>query len=110
MIIYTNQKSKKRKPTAKERQLAAEWELIKAKHATKPVVTKKKSDKLSIAVTVTYRKNDIPSLDTGYHNTYRKPDKFYTGDKMKGIGTLHKSNAVPIFTDEEAKDQASMRR
>jgi hypothetical protein len=34
----------------------------------------------------------------------------YTGDKMKGIGTLHKSNAVPIFTDEEAKDQANMRR
>jgi len=29
---------------------------------------------------------------------------------MIGIGTLHKSNAVPIFTDEEAKDQASMRR
>ena len=34
----------------------------------------------------------------------------YTGDNMKGIGTLHKSNAVPIFTDEEAKDQANMRR
>jgi hypothetical protein len=34
----------------------------------------------------------------------------YTGDKMKGIGTLHKSNAVPIFTAEEAIDQANMRR
>ena len=34
----------------------------------------------------------------------------YTGTKMLGIGTLHKSNAVPIFTDEEAKDQATMRR
>jgi hypothetical protein len=29
---------------------------------------------------------------------------------MIGIGTLHKSNAVPIFTEEEAKDQANMRR
>lgn len=37
-------------------------------------------------------------------------DMYYTGTKMKGIGTLHKSNAVPVFTDEEAKDQASMRR
>ena len=37
-------------------------------------------------------------------------DMYYTGDKMKGIGTLHKSNAVPVFTDEEAKDQAAMRR
>ena len=34
----------------------------------------------------------------------------YTGTAMKGIGTLHKSNAVPIFTDEEAIDQANMRR
>ena len=34
----------------------------------------------------------------------------YTGDKVKGIGTLHKSNAVPVFSEEEAKDQANMRR
>lgn len=38
------------------------------------------------------------------------PAKVYTGDKIKGIGTLHKSNAVPIFTDEEAVDIAHMRR
>ena len=36
--------------------------------------------------------------------------KVYTGTKIKGIGTLHKSNAVPIFTDEEAVDIAHMRR
>jgi hypothetical protein len=29
---------------------------------------------------------------------------------MIGIGTLHKSNAVPIFSDDDAKDQALMRR
>jgi hypothetical protein len=34
----------------------------------------------------------------------------YTGDKMLGIGTLHKSNAVPIFNVEDALDQAKMRR
>ena len=36
--------------------------------------------------------------------------KVYTGTKIKGIGTLHKSNAVPIFTEEEAVDIAHMRR
>jgi hypothetical protein len=36
--------------------------------------------------------------------------KVYTGTEMKGIGTLHKSNAVPIFSVEEARDQANMRR
>jgi hypothetical protein len=40
-----------------------------------------------------------------------KPEKkVYTGTKIKGIGTMHKSNAVPIFSDEEAVDIASMRR
>lgn len=39
-----------------------------------------------------------------------KPNPQYTGDKIKGIGTMHKSNAVPIFTDEQAVDIAKMRR
>lgn len=34
----------------------------------------------------------------------------YTGTKIIGIGTMHKSNAVPIFSDEEAKDISRMRR
>ena len=34
----------------------------------------------------------------------------YTGTKMIGVGTMHKSNAVPIFSDEEAHDIATMRR
>ena len=36
--------------------------------------------------------------------------KVYTGTAIKGIGTMHKSNAVPIFTDQEAEDIAKMRR
>lgn len=36
--------------------------------------------------------------------------KVYTGTKVKGIATMHKSNAVPIFTDEEAIEVARMRR
>lgn len=40
----------------------------------------------------------------------KSADKVYTGDKMLGIGTLHKSNAVPVFSNEEAIDIAKMRR
>ena len=40
----------------------------------------------------------------------KAPDKVYTGDKIKGIGTMHKSNAIPVFSDEEAQDIAKMRR
>lgn len=53
----------------------------------------------------------IPSRpDTPGAIAARPADKVYTGTKIKGIGTLHKSNAVPIFTDDEAIDIAHMRR
>ena len=34
----------------------------------------------------------------------------YTGTLVKGIGTMHKSNAIPIIDEEQMKDLASMRR
>ena len=34
----------------------------------------------------------------------------YTGTLVKGISTMHKSNAVPIIDEREAKEHASMRR
>ena len=34
----------------------------------------------------------------------------YTGSFVKGIGTMHKSNAVPIVDEEHMKDIAKMRR
>lgn len=36
--------------------------------------------------------------------------KVYTGTKVKGIATMHKSNAVPVFSDDQAKDISKMRR
>jgi hypothetical protein len=34
----------------------------------------------------------------------------YTGTLVKGIGTMHKSNAVPIIDEQHMKDIARMRR
>jgi len=51
----------------------------------------------------------IKSVDTG-GNAVLKPAKIYTGTKVKGIATMHKSNAVPVFSDEEAQDISKMRR
>jgi len=52
----------------------------------------------------------IPSQDTGWVPCVKVHDPEYTGTKIKGIGTMHKSNAVPVFSDDEAKDISSMRR
>ena len=51
----------------------------------------------------------IPSRDTGGNATLA-PAKVYTGTKVKGISTMHKSNAVPVFIDEQAVDISRMRR
>jgi hypothetical protein len=52
----------------------------------------------------------IASKDTGWVPCVKVQDQEYTGTKIKGIGTMHKSNAVPVFSDEEAKDISKMRR
>jgi hypothetical protein len=36
--------------------------------------------------------------------------KTYTGTLVKGIGTMHKSNAIPIIDEEQMRDIATMRR
>lgn len=51
----------------------------------------------------------IPSVNTGGNATLAAP-KVYTGTKVKGIATMHKSNAVPVFSDEEAVEISRMRR
>ena len=51
----------------------------------------------------------LKSVDTG-GNALLKPSPVYTGTKVKGIATMHKSNAVPVFSDEEAIDISRMRR
>jgi len=51
----------------------------------------------------------IPSRNTGGNATLAAP-KVYTGTKVKGIATMHKSNAVPVFSDEEAIEISRMRR
>ena len=51
-----------------------------------------------------------PSGDT--YDTFAAPKREmkYTGDKLIGIAVTHKSNLVPVFSQEQAVEIASMRR
>lgn len=40
----------------------------------------------------------------------RKDNEKYTGDELLGIATMHKSNAVPVSKNTDAKIFATMRR
>jgi hypothetical protein len=110
-------KGKKKWASADQKQqaeaLAADWEKVKAKY-TSSVKNATKVTKKTYTPPVMLRRDTgprIPSLDTGHKGavTVKQTPK-YTGDKIVGIGTMHKSNAVPIFSDQEAKDISSMRR
>jgi hypothetical protein len=92
--------------------LDAEWQKLKERYTSK---TQTKIGRSSYVPPKPMRRDAeqprIPSLDTGVKGAVnvRMPMQ-YTGNKIVGIGTMHKSNAVPIFTDQEAKDISSMRR
>lgn len=62
--------------------------------------------------TTTYRRETpkYPSGDT--YDTFAAPKRemHYTGDKLMGIATMHKSNMVPVFKQEDAIEIARMRR
>lgn len=111
-ILHTSLgKRKKRKPTAKQRKLQADWEtLLKKYEPKKPIAKTKENWSYSLGKPARRETPNIPSLPfTGAPCTKKDPQK-YTGTAIKGIGTMHKSNAVPIFTDEQAIEIATMRR
>jgi hypothetical protein len=110
-------KTKRRWASAEQKrkhdELEVSWQSIKAKYAPTSKLPTKVAKK-SFTPPVVVRRDTgprLPSLDTGYKGAVNvKAPMQYTGTKVKGIGTMHKSNAVPIFTDDEAVDIAHMRR
>lgn len=116
MLIYTNSKSRvkaKLRPKA-ERQQYEEW---CKKHGISS--TKKRKEKVTVApvpavVTSPYvRKTEkVTSLNSFVKGPVNlgTSKNTYTGDQMIGIAAMHKSNLVPIFTTDSAKDVSTMRR
>lgn len=53
-----------------------------------------------------------PSRDTGHTGAVNtgRTTMHYTGDKMLGVATMHKSNLVPVFSDDNAVELSQMRR
>ena len=120
-LTTTGKRKSKRKfrtaaGAAQARELQESWQGLLSQHGIKAAANsrRKKTDFEPMKrAPLSYRGSDqprIPSLPFTGEVCARPAEKVYTGDKIKGIGTMHKSNAVPIFTDEEARDIARMRR
>jgi hypothetical protein len=111
-IIHTTFKKRKtKKPTAKQRELQDNWEkLLKKYEPKKPIAKTKDTWAYSLGKPACRETPKIPSLPFTAEPCTKKDSPKYTGTAMKGIGTMHKSNSVPIFTDEQAIEIATMRR
>ena len=99
----------------KAQQLEENWKALQKKWGVE--VEDKKRKRAMTADTWqpparSYRGSDakINSVDTGWVPCVKPEDKVYTGTMVKGIGTMHKSNAVPVFSDDEAIEISKMRR
>lgn len=100
----------------KARQLDADWKELQKKWDVE--ADDKKRKRALAAEPLNYKlsapvgrstSNHIPSKVTAGGST-SSVHKVYTGNKILGIGTMHKSNAVPIFSDEQAVEISRMRR
>jgi hypothetical protein len=100
----------------KSRELDAQWKELQKRWGVEAEEKKRtralKAPTLSgysLSVPAERSTRQYKSVDTGGNATLA-PAKVYTGTKVKGIATMHKSNAVPVFSDEEAVDISRMRR
>ena len=101
----------------KARELEASWQELKKKWVVEEDDRRRRramsapplAGNYSLAIPEGRSTRHIPSRDTGGSATLAPPN-VYTGTKVKGIATMHKSNAVPVFSDEQAVEISRMRR
>ena len=100
----------------KARELAADWDKLKSKWDVP--AKEKRVGKIFEPLHTGYKlttpvgrttSRDLPSRVTPGGST-APVHKVYTGTKVLGIATMHKSNAVPVFAEEEAVEISRMRR
>ncbi|ASD50532.1 hypothetical protein FDI24_gp251 [Acidovorax phage ACP17] len=112
--------TKRKQDPRKAAALAKEWEAMLAKHAaplergakakgvrSAPVV---KTKSITAWVGNEREVNRLPSHVTPGGDTSVPRKQAYTGTLIKGIATMHKSNAVPILNEDDAVAVATMRR
>ena len=100
---------KARELDASWKDLKKKWEVDADEKRRKRALKAEPLDYKLSAPAGRFTTHHIPSVNTGGTATLA-PAKVYTGTKVKGIATMHKSNAVPVFSDEEAVEISKMRR
>lgn len=113
---------KPRKPTRAQREAQASYDAMILKWATVPKFARTPNIKAAVVAPKTAmcppgrepqpiaRPSESSFKDKWVGGTKPVHGLRYTGDKLIGIGVMHKSNSVPVFSNDEAVDLAKMRR
>lgn len=104
---YSRRSKQKKKPKAVREQYE-QW--LESHTPKKVIVAKPTPFTYSLSTPPGRETVRHPSLNTGDKAATKAAPKVYTGDKMLGIATMHKSNSVPVFRKEDAVDISKMRR
>jgi hypothetical protein len=115
MIIYTNTTSKKSKKQKLKQKInwqkqQAKYQINSKKYTFQPYSppnnTPLRPGALDYQNNISHNSNHNPTI----HSCSKPQQKIYTGNSIIGIATMHKSNLVPVFNNEQAIDIAKMRR
>ena len=104
-VIYTNTKKRRKAPRGKGWQDKEYYQKVK-KSEFVPLTTKPSYSQMRAME----NRDKYPSRVESFGDCSKKEPMKYTGTLIKGIATMHKSNAVPVINDDEAKDISRMRR
>jgi hypothetical protein len=106
-IIYTDQKShKSKRQLAKEKAILEEQRAIRVLKTFQPLTPVRSN----IIRDDGNKYRELASVKSDAYEVYKRADQVYTGTAIVGISTMHKSNLVPVFSQESAIDIAKMRR
>ena len=112
-VSTVNHGKSKRKTNKKQQRSISEHEawLRKRGLADDQIQARKSKTKFSISEPSMYiRKPDLPPVSNYVGNGYKREEKTYTGTLIKGVATMHKSNAVPVINKQQAEEISRMRR
>lgn len=111
-----HKKAKKKFASAAQKreseQLERDWQNLQSKYTPSVTNRSKPIPVKSFMPTIPAGRgtNHIPSKSTGVGVATKADIPQYTGTKMLGIAVQHKSCLQPVFSENEAKDSATMRR
>jgi hypothetical protein len=97
------------------RQQQDSWQQLLTRHQGRPSSAPRSNRPANVApVSRVIRRDEaqprLPSVETPGGSAAMAAPKVYTGTKVKGIATMHKSNLVPVFESEHIKEIGRMRR